>query len=128
MKTIFRQSIEWYLLDKPKLLLKAWFNYLRFYLKFFSILLLLKTLFSPWRQYEWKRQTRGFNLNEIMKIHFSNLISRILGFIVRVVMIFVGLAVEFFVFIIGLGVVIGWFFLPVIMVIVLIKGLELLFL
>ena len=127
MKTVFRQSLEWYFYDKPKMLLRAWFNYLRFYLKFFSILLLLKTLFSPWRKYEWVRRTRGFNPKEALEIHFSNLISRILGAVVRLFMIFIGLLVEFFVFFIGIGVLVGWFFLPAIMIVVFINAVELLY-
>ena len=126
MKTLFRQSLEWYLFDKPKVLIKAWFNYLRFYLKFFSIIVLLKTLFAPWRRYEWVRQTRGFNPKEALKIHFSNLISRILGAIVRSVMIFIGLLAELVVFFIGIGVIITWFILPIIMIIIFIKAIELL--
>ena len=126
MKTLFRQSLEWYLFDKPKVLIKAWFNCLRFYLKFFSIIILLKTLFAPWKKYEWTRQTRGFNPKEALKVHFSNLISRILGAIVRGIMIFIGLLVELIVFFVGVGIIIIWFLLPIIMIIIFIKAIELL--
>jgi len=127
MKKTFRQLLEWYFYDKPKVLLRAWFNFLRFYLYFFSILLLLKTLFSPWHKYEWVRRTRGFNPKEALRVHFSNFVSRILGAVVRLITIFIALIVEFVVFIFGLIVIIGWFLLPFIMVIIFVKAVELLY-
>ncbi len=124
---LWKQILSWFFWDKPKQLIKAWGNFLRFNFHFFSVGLLLKTLFSPWRKYEWHRTSRGFNLKAALEVHFSNLISRLLGAIVRLITILIALVVELLILFLGIIVITLWFFLPIILVITLIKGIKLLF-
>ena len=105
----------WYFVEMPKEILQAWKNFLRFNFNFFSIPLLLKTLFSHWKRYYWVRG-RGFNFSEYFNVLFSNLTSRFLGAMVRFVLIIVGIFCEILVFLFGLTIFVGWFFLPIILV------------
>ncbi|MFC1663637.1 hypothetical protein ACFL0A_00710 [Patescibacteria group bacterium] len=77
--------------------------------------MLLKTLFSPWRKYEWS-PGKGFDINRYLDAFFSNLISRALGFIIRIVLILVGISVEIFIFFGGLIIIIIWLLLPILLI------------
>jgi len=70
--------IGWYYFEMSNNLLDAWKNFLLFNLNYFSIPLLLKTFFSPWRRYKWT-YSRGFDIKQYFETFISNLISRILG-------------------------------------------------
>ena len=50
---------------------------------FFSVSTLLKTLFSPWKNLTTKKKSRAFSLNEFFNVLSFNLISRGMGFIMR---------------------------------------------
>ena len=115
--------VSWYLVEMPKEILQAWKNFLRFNFNFFSIPLLIKTLFSYWKRYYWVRG-RGFNFSEYFNVLFSNLTSRILGAIIRLVLSIIGVFCEILVFFFGLLVFVGWFFLPIIMVLGIFLGFS----
>jgi len=116
--------ISWYFVEMPKEILQAWKNFLRFNFDFFSIPLLLKTLFSYWKRYYWVRG-RGFNFSEFFNVLFSNLTSRILGAMVRFALIIIGIFCEILVFFFGLIIFLGWFFLPIVLVSGIFLGLSL---
>ncbi len=86
-----------------------------FNLNYFSIALLFKTFFSPWRRYTWE-YPRGFDIGKILETLFSNLISRLIGAIVRLFFIILGIICELLIFLIGLTLLLGWYFLPVILI------------
>jgi len=123
-KNIFFQYLSWQFLDVPKNLLKAWGNFLKFNLNYFSVPLLLKTFFSPWRRYSWSRG-RGFDLGKFFEALFSNLISRILGALMRTFLIVFGIIAEAFILVIGLIIILGWIFLPFLLVSGFILGIKL---
>jgi hypothetical protein len=102
----------WYFFDVPREILRGWKNFLLFNLSYFSIPILLKTFFSHWRQYKWS-YGRGFDISRYLEAFFSNLISRILGAIMRAVLIFIGVLSEIFIVFFGLILFLGWIFLPV---------------
>ena len=102
----------WYFFDVPREILRGWKNFLLFNLSYFSIPMLLKTFFSHWRQYKWS-YGRGFDISRYLEAFFSNLISRILGAIMRAVLIFIGVLSEILIFIFGMILFLGWIFLPV---------------
>jgi len=77
---------------------------------YFSIDLLLKTLFSPYRQIS-AGQVRG-SLNVQMHAFFDRLLSRIIGAIVRSMMIVMGVAGILFYSIIGFLLVVLWGIVP----------------
>jgi len=121
-----RQYLIWQFFDVPREIIKAWKNFLLFYLNYFSIPLLIKTFFSHWRRYQWS-YGRGFEIGRYLEVFFSNLISRVLGAVVRSFLIFFGLIVEIFIVLAGFIVFIGWLVMPALLVAGLVFGLKIVF-
>jgi hypothetical protein len=122
-QNILKQWFYWHFFDVPKKILQAWKNFLFFNLNYFSVIILLKTLFSTWRKYQWS-YGKGFEATKYLEVFFSNLISRILGAIVRSFLILAGLIVEIFIILTGLLILFGWLFLPLILFFGFIFGIK----
>ena len=61
----FTTWIRWQYVESPRALKHIIKNFLHFNLSFFSISLLLKTLFYPWRKYH-ESYGRGFDLKKFL--------------------------------------------------------------
>jgi len=122
-----RQWVFWQFWEAPREILKAWKNFLLFNLNYFSIALLLKTFFSPWRRYKWTIQGRGFDIGRFFESFFSNLIFRILGAAVRSILIFSGLLAQIFIIFAGAIIFIGWLLLPLFLIFSIYHGFRILF-
>jgi len=125
-QNIFFQWLFWQFFEMPGNILKAWRNFLRFNLNYFSIPLLLKTFFSPWRKYKWS-YGKGFDIKRYLESFFSNLISRTLGAIIRSFLIIIGLLVEIFIVFAGTIIFFSWLVLPAILIWGLIFGVQVFF-
>jgi hypothetical protein len=113
----------WYLFEVPREILKGWRNFLRFGFNFFSVPLLIKTFFSPWHRYRWA-YPKGFDFWQYLEVFFSNIISRVLGAILRFPLIIVGVLLEVFLVFFGLLVFLGWFLLPLFLILGLYHGFR----
>jgi len=120
-QNIFIQYLVWHFYDQPRKILKTWKGFLLFNLEYFSVFLLLKTFFSPWRQYRWF-YPRGLDIPKYLETFFSNMISRVLGAILRTGIILTGIFFEILILITGFLVFTGWFILPALLVFILIKN------
>ena len=121
---IFTLWLYWHFLEAPKGILRGWRNFLKFGLNYFSLPLLLKTFFSPWRRYSWA-YPRGFSIGIYIEVFFSNLISRFLGAMVRSFLVVIGM---FFVALLAIGgliVFLGWIILPFLIALGLLFGIWL---
>lgn len=79
---------------------------------YFSLKLLLKSLFAPWKRLLDNENKPGFHpLRELEKLSF-NLISRFIGAIVRLSLFFIGLSAIFFVAIAGFFGFVLWLTVP----------------
>lgn len=125
-QNIFIQWVSWQFFDMPSNILKAWKNFLIFNLNFFSTTLLLKTFFSPWRQYKWS-YGRGFDFGKYFEVLLSNLISRIIGAIMRSFLIVIGILAEILYIILGTIVFLGWLILPALLIAGFYYGLTIFF-
>jgi hypothetical protein len=105
----------WQFYEVPRFLLQIWNNYMAFASNFFSFKLLLKTFFSPWRRYKW-RYPKGFDVAEFFNTLISNIFSRILGAMMRTVLIIMGVISQVTVALVGLVIFIAWLLLPFIIV------------
>ena len=77
---------------------------------FFSIGLLVSTLFSPFRQIS--ADSTAMSLSDHIHIFFDKLLSRIIGSIVRSFMIITGLIVMLFQSILGIIILSSWLIIP----------------
>jgi hypothetical protein len=125
-QNVIFQWLIWQFFDIPKNILKAWKNFLKFNLNYFSVPLLLKTFFSHWRRYKWS-YGKGFYPGRYLEAFFSNMISRTLGTIIRSCLIFIGFLVEVFILLVGIVVFFGWLILPFLLLAGLIFGIKILF-
>ncbi|PID51861.1 MAG: hypothetical protein CR972_04970 [Candidatus Moraniibacteriota bacterium] len=88
---------HWYLGGGLQEMLSIWRRFIVFIPRFFSFILLLRTLFSPWHRDVSLKNWRGFNpLKSVEKIVWS-VFSRFVGAIVRLSVISFGLFVWIFV-------------------------------
>ena len=90
---------------------------------YFSIGLLIKTLFAPFRQIS--ADETGVSISDKTKVFFDKLLSRIIGALVRSFMILIGLIAILLQILLGLFILIFWFiipFLPIIGLILMIIG------
>ncbi len=116
--------LEWHFVDAAFFLLKAWRNILLFNLRFFSVLFLIRTLFAHWHRYRW-RYGGGFSPSRYLEVAFSNSISRILGAIMRVFLIFTALIVEALILVTGVLLLFLWLTLPFLTVLIFILAYRL---
>ena len=114
-QNIFIEWFVWQFYQMPKFLFQVWNNYFVFATNYFSLPLLLKTFFSPWRRYKW-RYPRGLDLVEFFNTLISNTVSRFLGALMRVVLIIMGICFQAFVAVAGLVALMGWLLMPFIIV------------
>jgi len=115
-KNILLQWLTWHFLEVPRNILRIFKGFLLFNFNYFSVVFLLKTLLAPWRKYR-ESYGRGFDFKRYLETFIFNLTSRILGAIVRIVMILVGLIFEVFIFMVGVAAFLIWIFLPILLII-----------
>jgi ATP-dependent Clp protease ATP-binding subunit ClpA len=108
---IIIEFLSWHYLKFSKSILKAWFNFIAFAFHLFSVNLLLRTLFAPWRRIESTSQAPGFSLGKFFNRFIFNLISRLIGFLIRTLLISWGLLLALFFFLLGLVGFLLWQFL-----------------
>jgi len=125
MANIFLQFLEWHFNDVPKGIFRAWKNFLKFNLEYFSIALLLRTLFAPWRQYHYS-YGKGFDLKRWAEVFLSNAITRFIGAIMRIILISIGIILETLIFFGGIIAIFMWIFLPILLLIGLCFGFRML--
>lgn len=110
-ENILIQYLTWHFLDSTKGLLSVWRNFLLFNLNYWSLPLLLKTFFSPWRRYQ-SSYGKGFNIGRFFEVFTFNTISRVMGAIMRTFLIIFGLLTEVAVVLAGAAAFLTWLFLP----------------
>jgi len=125
-QNIFFQYLSWQFLEVPANILRAWRNFLKFNLNYFSIPLLFKSFFSPWRRYSVP-YGRGFDIRRFFETLISNLIFRFLGVVMRSFLIIIGLLVEVFIIFGGLTIFFGWLILPILLIFGIYHGSRILF-
>jgi len=114
-QNIFVAWLAWHFYEMPKFLLGVWKNYILFALNYFSLPVLLKSFFAPWRRYRWN-YPKGFDVGEFLSTLISNVFSRFLGALMRIVLIIVGILFQVFAIFAGLIVFLLWVLIPFIAV------------
>ena len=103
----------------------VWLNLLGFVIQYFSIPQLIRSWFAP-----WKRMTEGrgetFNLEDLAGFVIINIISRIIGTILRTIIIFIGLVSLLITILGGFLVYVFWVVAPLVIISLLGFGLTML--
>ena len=114
-QNIFVVWLVWHFVEVPKFLLTVWKNYILFALNYFSLPILLKSLFAPWRRYRWN-YPKGINVGDFLSTLISNTFSRIMGAIMRIILIAVGIVFQIFVILAGIAIILLWILIPFIVI------------
>ena len=112
---IFLTWFFWHFYGVPKFLLRIWKNYILFASNYFSLPVLLKSLFSPWRRYKWN-YPKGLDVGGFLSTIISNGVSRIMGAIMRIFLIIFGFIFQIFIIFAGLIIFLLWIFIPIIVI------------
>ena len=114
-KNIISLWFSWHFFEAPRSLLSIWRNFFSFGLDFFSIPILIMTLFSPWRKYKWN-YPRGFDPRGYLETFISNMFSRLIGAVCRLFLVITGVVVEVLVLVIGAITILIWMAMPLILI------------
>lgn len=79
----------------------------------FSVPILLKTLFAPWKRI---MTTGGKGIDAKIQAALDNLVSRTVGFVTRLIVLFTALIMTSGAFIMGVAIVAVWPFIPLVAV------------
>ena len=101
-------------------------NFLWFTYHFFSLPVLVRTLFAPWKRLG-EVYPDHFDLGATLATFFINSLMRVVGFLFRSIMLLVGVLVLFLVFIFGLIIFLIWLVLPVLITLIFLTGLKIFF-
>jgi len=107
---------KWHYGEGVKELLSIVASFFLFILHFFSMPLLLKTLFHPWRRMN-EAYKRGLDPEALLSALLVNIIMRGVGFVSRISIIIIGVILLVIGGVLGLLLVIAWLFLPLLLVI-----------
>jgi hypothetical protein len=113
--TIIRHYLLWHYTEAYKELFSVSKNLIWFVVHFFSLPQLLRTLFSPWRRIVEEKK-RNWNIEDFASRVLINIISRIIGAIMRLLVISIGLVCLLATLTISLATCILWVFMPAIII------------
>jgi len=122
MVSAFYDFFIWYYKDTVKTVLAVWKNYLWFNLNYFSLPILIKTFFSPWKKYH-SFYKGPFEIWANLETLVFNLMSRIIGAIIRFFLLLSGLALEILILATGTGFFLIWICLPALIIFFFLAGI-----
>ncbi len=118
------QYLIWHFVEMPKHIFQAWTNLLRFSIDYFSLPILLKTFFSPWKKFSHS-YGKSFSFKKYFEVFVFNLMSRTIGAVIRLFFVLLALVFSFFVFISGLFFLLAWILMPLWLVYIFLYGINL---
>ncbi len=124
--TIIRHYLLWHYTEAYKELLSVCKNLIWFVVHFFSLPQLLKTLFSPWRRIVEEKK-KAWDLEDFASRILINILSRIIGAIMRLLVISIGLVCLIVTLTLAALTCILWVFMPAIIIGCFVLGIVYLF-
>jgi len=100
-------------------------NFLWAVYNFFSIPLLLRTFFMPWRRLQEEKKQQGFHAEEFFGNIIVNIIMRLVGMLVRLVTLIIGAAIIIIIFCASIVSLVVWLTLPLVVAVLFVFGLTL---
>ena len=104
---ILPKFFSWYFTDLGFQIFKVWKGFLVYNLNYFSVPTLLKTFFSHWHRY-YSPYSKVFDLWVNFESFVFNMMSRIIGAILRTFLIIIGIVLEVFILIAGFLILLFW--------------------
>lgn len=102
----------WHYSEGIELFVNKWIRYQEWIIHYFSLSLLLRTLFAPWKRLVVEEKSTGFSPSRIFENFMFNLISRGMGFIVRITVFYVGVVAIIFTFLASALGIFLWIIFP----------------
>ncbi len=106
--------LSWHYSEGLNMYLRRWYFLMAWIVHYFSLPLLLPTLFAPWKRLEDTEAGTGFSFERSFQQFTFNLVSRCIGAVVRLTLFIFGTLVLFPAFLIGLIGLIFWIVIPAI--------------
>lgn len=122
--SIMHDYALWHYTRAFKELFHVWLNFLWFGIHYFSIPQLLKSWFSPFKRIVEERR-RGVSFEDIAGYIVINLLSRMIGAVLRSFLIITGLLFVTIIIIIGALVHVLWVFIPLLLIAGLVGSISL---
>ena len=106
------EFLAWHYTKGINYYLKSWLSTVNWFTHYFSLPLLLKTLFSPWKRMVVTDASAGFNFQKKFEAFTFNLVSRGVGAMVRFILFWTGLILIIFGFVGGAIGIVFWVIMP----------------
>jgi hypothetical protein len=101
-----------------------WKNYWYFNYEFFSIRLLIRNLFDPWKRMS-DSYPNSFDLKKYFQAFIANSIMRVVGLILRIAVLIIGIICHLLLITLYPIILIAWLVLPLFVLILMIIGIFL---
>ncbi len=124
MLSLLEHYLVWHYGQAYRDIYHVWMNFIWFCFNFFSITDLFASLFQPWKRMG-EDYPKAFDLAKIVSTFIVNILMRIVGAMVRLIVITIGLTFASLVFFIGLAILLVWTVMPVFFVAIIVMGLSL---
>lgn len=121
--TLLPSYIIWHYGKALTDILRVWKNFFWFIFNFFSISLLLQTLFSPWQRLD-ENYTKGFDIEALASTFVVNVLMRLVGAFMRLFLIIMGLICLLFVVVAGVAFFVLWIFAPAVIAVLFILSIK----
>lgn len=120
---VFGDYLSWHYAGALRDIVRLWLNLLWFLHHFFSIPLLVRTLFTPFKRISSSTE-KGASPQAFIETFLFNGITRVIGALMRLVLISTGVTFLVLVLLGGIVTIILWLALPVIIIFLLSRGLT----
>jgi hypothetical protein len=107
-------------------MLRNWMDFLWFLTEFFSLGILLKTLFSPWERMN-ERYKGGLDIGNFAETILVNFLMRLVGFVIRALILLAGLFSIIVGIIMGAVIFVVWLLYPLVVFFLLALSIKFLF-
>lgn len=115
--------IRWYYSTALRNLFKIWRDFVWFFYHFFSIGVLFRTLFSPWRRLD-EGYKKGLELEAWFETFIVNSLMRVVGAMMRMLFIIIGLVALILITISIVPLILAWIIFPFVLLALFIIGLR----
>lgn len=126
--SILPSYISWHYSEALSGFLKIWTNFIWFLYNFFSIPVLFKTLFAPFKRLQEEKKSLGFDFSEWAQNFILNTFMRFVGALLRLIIISIGCFFVIVSFWLGVISFIIWISMPAILAVLVFFGFSLIIL